>query len=241
MTATRITLIDDHAEFRELLTDLLTEFGYEVSALTGDRTTIEAIAETDPKLLILDLLLGGGPDQMSGWEYLKLVRSHASLRFVPVLVCSGDLHALRRQRVELANDEALAVLPKPFTLDQAEQMIAALLSAHRLPEWDDERDLVLVADAAAWLVDASAAALRTLGLSLEDLRRHRVSDIVAQSVEWTESEWRRYRTARHWEGPVTLRRRDGVAIGAVAMAEVLDAAGTEWHISRLTLSPTHPA
>lgn len=241
MTPTRITLIDDHTEFRELLTELLTELGYEVSALSGDLTTIEEIAATRPQLLILDLMLGGDADQMSGWEYLRLVRSHAVLQSVPVLVCSGDLDSLRKRRAKLGANESFTVLQKPFSVDAAEQIIAQIISANRMPEWDDERELVLVADAAAWLVDASSAALHALGMTVEELRRHRVADILAQSVEWTEAEWRRYRAERRWEGRVTLRRPDGSAINATAIAEVLDAAGTEWHISRLTLSPAQTA
>ena len=238
MTPTRITLIDDHTEFRELLTELLTELGYEISALSGERTTIEEIAATRPQLLILDLILGGDADQMSGWEYLKLVRSHAALHSVPVLVCSGDLDSLRKRRAELGSGNSFAVLQKPFSVDEAERVVAQIIRANRIPAWDDERELVLVADAAAWLVDASSAALRALGMTLEELRSHRVADIIAQSVEWTESEWRRYRAERHWEGQVVLRRTDGETIEATATAEVLQAAGTEWHISRLTVAPT---
>lgn len=236
MTPTRITLIDDHAEFRQVITELLTEDGHDVSALSGDRTSIEEIAATGPDLLILDLILVGGSDQMSGWEYLKLIRAHADLRSVPVLVCSGDHVALHRRRRELGRDTKLSVLGKPFSVEEVERAIAGLLHARRLPEWDDERELVLIADASARLVDASTAALRILGMSLEELRSHSVADIVAQGVEWTQTEWQRYRELRRWEGPVVLRRPDGKEIPARASAEILEAASTEWHISRLSVA-----
>ena len=235
-TPTRITLIDDHDEFRAVLAEVLTEVGYEVSALSGDRTTLEEIVATQPDLLILDLILRGGPDQMSGWEYLRLVRSHRLLRSVPLLVCSGDVEALRRRQRELHGHEGLAVLAKPFSVDQVEQAVRDLLPVRQVPAWDDESELVLVADATSRLVDASSAALRALGMSVEELRGRSVGDIVAQSAEWTQAEWQRYREAGRWEGAVTLRHVDGSALDANATAEILEAAGTEWHISRLQLA-----
>ena len=237
---TRITLIDDHDDFRAVLSELLTEDGYEVTALSGDRTTLEEIAATQPSLLILDLILPGGPDQMSGWDYLKLMRAHRILQSVPVLVCSGDLDALQRRQRELRDEGRLAVLSKPFSVEQAEHAVRDLLRARRVPEWDDGLELVLVADAASHLVDASSAALRALGMSIEELRRKSVTDIVAQDPDWTQAEWQRYRHEGHWQGAVTLRHADGRELDASASAEILEAAGTEWHISRLQLAAPSP-
>lgn len=237
MTATRITLIDDDPELLEVLTELLTDDGYDVSALSGNGTTIEEIVTTQPDLLILDLIFGGGSDQMSGWEYLRLIRSHAELHKIPVLVCSGDAIALRRRRKELRGDTKLGVLAKPFGVEQVELAISDLLNAHQVPAWDDECELVLVADANGRLINGSSAALRTLGMSLEQLRQHSVADIVAQSPEWATEEWSRYQMARRWEGPVRLRRIDGTEVDASATAEIVGIASHEWHISRLQLVP----
>ena len=232
----RITLVDDHREFRDLLTELLTEGGYDVTALSGEETPVEEIVATRPDLLILDLNFPGGPEQVSGWDYLKLLRSHGDFGWTPVLICSGDLVALRERSSELARDTQLAVVTKPFGLDELEQLVGDLVNARRVPVWDDERELVLVADASAHLVDASKAALRTLGVTLEELRRRQVSDIVARSSDWTEAEWQRYLEARLWEGPVSLRRADGAQLEAIATAEVWNGGGSDWHISRLRLT-----
>lgn len=232
----RVTLVDDHREFRELLTELLADGGYDVTALSGEEMPVDEIVGTRPDLLILDLNFPGGPEQASGWDYLKLLRSHPGFGATPVLICSGDLVALRERSQELARDAQLAVMAKPFGLDQMEQLVGDLINARRVPVWDDERDLVLIADASANLVDASKAALRTLGVSLEQLRTRRVADIVARSTDWTEAEWRRYLEARHWEGPVSLRRANGAQIEATATAEIWTGGGAEWHISRLRLT-----
>jgi PAS domain S-box-containing protein len=232
----RVTIVDDHREFRELLTELLTDGGYEVSALSGEQTPVAEIVATRPDLLILDLNFPGSPEPVSGWDYLKLLRSHPGFGSTPVLICSGDLVALRERSQELGRDAQLAVMAKPFGLDQIEQIVGELINARRVPVWDDERELVLVADAAANLVDASKAALRTLGVSLEELRSRRVADIVARDADWTDAEWQRYIEARIWEGPVSLRRADGSQFEANASAEIWSGGGAEWHISRLHLT-----
>ncbi len=241
MTNPRVTLVDDHRDFRELLTEVLTERGYDVVALSGEQTPPEEIVATRPDLLILDLNFPGGPEQVSGWDYLKLLRSHPAFGRTPVLICSGDLVALRARQQELARDTQLAVMAKPFGLAEIEDVVGELLNARRVPVWDDEQELVLVADASAHLVDASKAALRTLGITLEQLRGQSVADIVARSAEWTETEWQRYLDARLWEGPVSLRRADGAQLEATAAAEIWSGGGAEFHISRLRLTgPAEP-
>ncbi len=236
MRQPRITLVDDHPGVRELLTELLSDGGNRVTTLTGERTTVDDIVATRPDLLILDLNFPGGPDQASGWDYLKLLRSHRDFGSIPVLICSGDLIALRDRQQELERDRRLAVMAKPFGVDQIEQLIGDLLDTRRVPVWDDERELVLVADASAALVDASNAALRTLGMSLEELRSHSVADIVARGSDWADAEWQRYLDARLWVGPVTLRRADGETLEANATAEIWSGGDAEWHISRLRLT-----
>ena len=232
---TRVTIVDDNRDFLELLTEILSDDGYEVAALTGRGTALDDIVATRPNLLILDINFPGGPEQASGWDYLRQLRSHAGFGTVPVLICTGDLMGLRARKQELGLDAHLAIISKPFDLDQIEKLIGDLITGARVPAWDDEREIVLVADASAHLVDASNAALRALGVSLEELRTRDVSDIVASSREWTEAEWQRYLAARLWEGDVSLRRADGTQIEATATAEIWSGGGAEWHISRLRL------
>ncbi|MGI8998506.1 MAG: hypothetical protein ACR2GO_02205 [Candidatus Limnocylindria bacterium] len=77
-----------------------------------------------------------------------------------MLVCSGDAIALRKRQRAVRDDSQLGILTKPFSVDQVELAIAKLQDAHRVPEWDDEREFVLVADAMAELIDGSSAMLR---------------------------------------------------------------------------------
>lgn len=238
MQPKRITILDDHEELVDVLTELLENAGYEVAALTGHLTSLDEVAGTRPDLIILDLVFPGDQRQMTGWEYLRLIRSHETLRATPVLICSADVVMLRSRKREIASDPATSTLEKPFTIEAAEEAVSALLGATRAPTWDDESDLVLIADADGRMVDASARALGTLGLTAEELRRCMVADIVAETREWTDTEWERYRREGHWEGPVRMRGPNGADLPAFAVAEVLVDAHTQWHISRLTIAET---
>ena len=236
MQPKRITILDDHEELVEVLTELLETAGYEVAALTGPLTSLDEVAATRPDLIILDLIFPGDQRQMTGWEYLRLIRSHDQLRSTPVLICSADVVMLRSRGRELASDPATSTLEKPFTIEAAEEAVSVLLGATRAPTWDDETDLVLIANADSRLVDASGRALRTLGLTIDELRNCHVADIVAETREWTDAEWERYRRDGHWEGPVRMRGPNDAALPAFAVADVLVDAHTQWHISRLTIT-----
>lgn len=235
MARERIVIVDDSQEIRELLSELLEGAGYEVVTFPGDALQPEQLAAARPDLMILDLILPGPGAQMSGWDYLRLARSHRTLQQVPVLLCSADIDALRTRRDEFAGDPMVRTLEKPFGIAELESAVAAAIGARPFPSWDDDADLVLVADQEANLVDASTAILRVLGLSLAELRTRRVADIVAYSREWTEREWRRYLERGTWSGRVALLAADGRRISASAQAEVVEGASDLVHVSRLVL------
>jgi hypothetical protein len=48
-------------------------------------------------------------------------------RFVPLLVCSADLAQLQ-EREDWLREEGIAVLPKPFDLDELERVVSRLLA-----------------------------------------------------------------------------------------------------------------
>ncbi len=241
MPQSRIAVIDDSQEIRDLVTDLLSAGGYDVIAFSGDDASILAdLAAAGPDLIILDLLLGDPTSGLSGWDILQMARRHRALRHVPVLVCSADARAMRARRAELDRDPRTSALEKPFSLDALERSVADLVTAQSLPSWNDEVDLVVVADRGASLVHASTAMLSRLGMSLAELRRLGVADLVAYSREWTEREWARYLDERRWEGQVTLLTRDGQRLAARARADIVNGDSAAWHVSRLTLEPGLP-
>lgn len=240
MSRPRVAIIDDSAEIRDLLTDILFAVGYDAVRFDGEgEDLVLRLADAQPDLIILDLLLRGPSSTVSGWDLFRLVRHHRELRDVPILVCSADVQALRARHADFSADPQVSALEKPFTVDDLETAVMGLVAAQALPVWDDEADLVLVADRDSNLVHASSAAVERLGIPLAELRRLRVADIVAYGRAWTDREWNRYLEERRWEGTVTLRARDGRELPARGRADIVEGGSGIWHVSRLILDE-HP-
>ena len=124
MGTPRITVINDNPDFLELMGAILDdESGYEVRLLDGDETGLEQLQETSPDLIIVDLLLG----RASGWELIALARADATLREVPIIVCSADVNQLRERAEELADIGDVHMLKKPFAVDELTSLVDDLI------------------------------------------------------------------------------------------------------------------
>jgi CheY-like chemotaxis protein len=127
----RITVVNDNEQFLALMHDLLTQDGYDVRVVDADSATIEAIADTDPDLLVIDLRLGSLAP--SGWDVLLMARAHEPLRDIPVILCSADIVELRARTEEMSAIADVHVLEKPFRIEQAEELLRRLLEREPPP------------------------------------------------------------------------------------------------------------
>ena len=127
----RITVVNDNEQFLALMHDLLSQEGYDVQVIDGDTATIEAIAATDPDLIVIDLRLGA--EAPSGWDILLMARAHDALREVPVVLCSADLVELRSRADEMVSIADVHVLEKPFRIEEAEELVRRLLEREPPP------------------------------------------------------------------------------------------------------------
>jgi CheY-like chemotaxis protein len=124
---TRVLVIDDTPEFLTLVTDLLRDGRYDVVTSRGDDIDVEALVGASPDLIVLDLRLRTATEQLTGMEFLRLIRAHRHLRRTPVIICSADLAQLRANREALARDAFCWILPKPFTPDAFEETVGTAL------------------------------------------------------------------------------------------------------------------
>jgi DNA-binding response OmpR family regulator len=123
----RIVVINDAPDFLDVVTEILEVDGYAVIPYAGEDLSVDELASRDPDLVILDLRLWAGEREISGWEFMLLIRSHDALREVPVIVCSADSDQLREREEELQEIANSYVLPKPFEINELEQMVRAAL------------------------------------------------------------------------------------------------------------------
>jgi two-component system nitrogen regulation response regulator NtrX len=121
-----ILIVDDEAEIRESLEEILREEGYAVSSVG---TAADAIAQArDPvyDLLLLDVWL---PDQ-DGLEVLKELRTLSADSSPEVIVISG--HATIETAVKATKLGAFDFLEKPLTLERTLIAVKNAIEARRL-------------------------------------------------------------------------------------------------------------
>jgi CheY-like chemotaxis protein len=120
----RISVVNDNPDFLELMSAILDEdAGYDVALFNGQETEIDALAASDPDLIVVDLLLGGA----SGWEIVTLARADERLAGVPIIVCSADVAALRERAGDLERIGNVHVLSKPFSIDEITGLVEQLV------------------------------------------------------------------------------------------------------------------
>jgi two-component system, chemotaxis family, chemotaxis protein CheY len=104
-----VLVVDDNAEVRQALRELLEWHGYDVTeAGDGDEALwlLVGNASSEPTLIILDLEM----PTMTGWEFIDILRSYHRLSAIPVLVASGNEWASLQQTAAL-----LGYLRKPYS------------------------------------------------------------------------------------------------------------------------------
>jgi predicted Zn finger-like uncharacterized protein len=83
----RIVFADDTAFFRAMITDLLSEAGYEVITAVDGEDALDKIRHTLPDLdlVLLDMLM----PKLDGFQVIEELRRDATARDLPILALSG--------------------------------------------------------------------------------------------------------------------------------------------------------
>jgi DNA-binding response OmpR family regulator len=101
----KVLIVDDDRKLRELLTEYLTEFGFQVTTISDGRGILPALKAENPDIIILDIML----PHKDGFEILREVRTTFSVPVI-MLTARGE-DADRIVGLELGADD---YLPKPF-------------------------------------------------------------------------------------------------------------------------------
>jgi CheY-like chemotaxis protein len=109
MERRRVLVVEDDPDLREVLTDLLGDDGYDVTA-TDSAIGVRALVESvQSHAILLDL----GLPYRSGASLLAELKADPRTAPIPVLVLSGMPEVLAGERRALA----AAVIPKPFDVE----------------------------------------------------------------------------------------------------------------------------
>ena len=124
----RVTVVNDNDDFLNLMGDILEMNGHTAAPVRGAEASIEAIARTEPDVLIVDLRLSDARLLDDGWALIVGARAHPRLRDVPIVICTADVELLNARADEIAALADVHSLAKPFRLDDVETLLAQVLS-----------------------------------------------------------------------------------------------------------------
>jgi DNA-binding response OmpR family regulator len=86
----RVLCIEDEPEMIDLVRLILSRKGFEVIGAPGGHEGLEAIAESKPSLVLLDLMM---PD-MDGWEVYQRIKADADTSHIPVIVVTAKAQGI---------------------------------------------------------------------------------------------------------------------------------------------------
>ncbi|WP_421903109.1 response regulator [Maridesulfovibrio sp.] len=120
-----VLIVDDDAKLRELLTQYLEGYGYEVSTLPSGEGIIEEVKNSSPAIVILDIMMPG----KDGLEVLRDLRPHSN---VPVIMLTAKGEDTDRiVGLELGADDYIS---KPFNPRELLARIKAVLRRAQAPD-----------------------------------------------------------------------------------------------------------
>jgi len=111
-TSPTILVVDDHADSRHVLADLLTSLGCTVVEASSGEEGVRQARACQPQAIITDLRMPG----MDGLELIRQIRGDPQMQEVVVFVTSASAYEEDRQRSLAAGSQAF--LPKPIVADR---------------------------------------------------------------------------------------------------------------------------
>ena len=117
----KILIVDDVAENRAVVADLLTPLGFEVAEAANGREGLERAQSLHPHLIVMDIAM----PEMDGLEAARRLRRLPAFRDVPIIALSASVSPGDSEQSLAAGMNSF--LPKPFDVNRLLSQIAALL------------------------------------------------------------------------------------------------------------------
>jgi DNA-binding response OmpR family regulator len=133
-TGAKILIIDDDADFRASLTEVLEREGYSVLGAASAQEGLSKIANEPPDLIILDIIM---ENSCAGYEVNQAVKfrdEYLLERNVPILMVSSiqlDPATLYSRATEVPMITPDAYLTKPLNIPVFLNQVRDLLAVHR--------------------------------------------------------------------------------------------------------------
>lgn len=143
MAKTRVLIVDDEPNIRDLLATSLRFAGFEIQIAANGVQAVAAVTESEPDIILLDVML---PD-MNGFSVTKKLRASGIQAPILFLTARDDTED-KITGLTVGGDDYLT---KPFSLDEVLARIQAIL--RRTKTADSEPSII---DAGAIVIDQDA-------------------------------------------------------------------------------------
>lgn len=119
-----ILVVDDEEDIRELLVDVLTDFGVEnVKTANGGKEALECMRNESFDLVITDMKM----PEMSGKELISTAKADPAIRSTPIAVLTGGVEEDMFEHVDRSwRENTIQVLSKPYRKDELESLLDRL-------------------------------------------------------------------------------------------------------------------
>lgn len=117
-----VTVVNDHPEFLALMTEFLTEEGYQVTSIPKHQGAFEQIKASKPDIVICDLIFDNMP---AGWALLDMLYFDPETRPIPVILCSAAIRQVQEAVPSFAG-KGILWLEKPFELETLLDLLAGI-------------------------------------------------------------------------------------------------------------------
>jgi CheY-like chemotaxis protein len=118
--SSKILVVEDHAETRNLLGKLLEIEGYNTICAGDGQEGFETARQENPDLIVTDI----GMPKVDGIELIRMIREDATCRDIPVIVVTAYGESACSKAIETG---ANAVIDKPLQFDSLLELIRELL------------------------------------------------------------------------------------------------------------------
>ncbi len=108
MSKKKILVVEDEESLLKLESILLTSKGYEVTGVSNGLAALEALAQSRPDLVLLDIMLPA----MDGFEVCQRIKSDPATRDIPVVMLTA-----KKSREDMARGQQVGAdwyITKPF-------------------------------------------------------------------------------------------------------------------------------
>jgi two-component system response regulator MprA len=121
-----VLIVDDDADIREILAEILVEVGFEVLTAANGREALALVRDAGlrPSLIVLDLMM----PIMDGYGFLEQRSSDPALASIPVAIVTAG-HGVDRARI----GEGIPIVAKPFEAPHLLDVLHALGSGGAPP------------------------------------------------------------------------------------------------------------